>query len=127
MQNTINLVDVSTDGLYLVFCLSGQREVSGAKALAGLGSGQKLQGQSEQTGCRAPQGQRPRDSQLCCCDGPGRRADCWGHPGYSWDTYRGRRNSSSFSVVMYCLKNPQGSCSSLMIMVLGLTLVGPWF
>lgn len=81
MQNTINLVDVSTDGLYLVFCLSGQREVSGkplhligAKVLAGLGSGQKLQGQSEQTGCGAPQGKRPRDSQLCCCDSPGKRA-----------------------------------------------------
>lgn len=87
VQNTINLVNVSTDGLYLVFCLSGQREVSGKplpltrKGSGGLGSGQKLPGQAEQTGCRALQGQRPRDAQLCCYGSPGRRAGCWGYPG----------------------------------------------
>lgn len=95
VQNTINLVNVSTDGLYLVFCLSGQSEVSGkplpltGKGSGRLGSGQKLQGRQSTARTEA------QDAQLCCYGSPGRRAGCWVYPGYSWDTYKGKRNTAA--------------------------------
>lgn len=112
---------MSTNGLYLVFCLSGQREVSGKSLphqekqwLAGLWT--KAAGAGRQdVELRKDRGP---ETQSCCYGSPGRRAGCWGFPGYSWDTYTGTKHSSSFSVVIHCLKTPPGSCSSL-------TLGGP--
>lgn len=117
---------MSTDGLYLVFCLSGQREVSGkplphtGKGSGGLGSGQKLQGQAEHCKDRGP------ETHSCVAMAVQEEGLAAGDTQVIAGTpTKARETQQQFFCSYVCLKTPPGSCSSLMIMVLGLTLGGP--